>query len=132
MHALKTPSFLRPASRSSSPAPARPDSGVILDALSPMTHSSSKGPLNRLTLASRKRSPPVAPTLSPTPTLVQDGSYLEALGLKLSNAVSKALAQPTGAPSPGEVVWNGKRALPNGRGSALGALIGSCVRPTFE
>ncbi|KAF8497672.1 hypothetical protein JB92DRAFT_3084651 [Gautieria morchelliformis] len=91
-----------------------------------MTRSASRGPLNRLTLASRKR-PSATPSPPPptTPTLVQDGSYLEALGLKLSNAVSKALAQPTGPPTPSEVAWNGRRALPKGRGDTLGALIGA-------
>lgn len=39
--------------------------------------------------------------------------------------MSKALAQPTGPATPGEVVWNGRRILPKGRGSALGVLIGS-------
>lgn len=136
MYALKTPSFLRPTSRSASPAlpppasttvhtPAssRPDFGEILE---PFPRLPPKGPLTRLSLSSKRR-PSVAPSPPPTPTLVQDGSYLEALALKLSNAVSKAIAQPTGTPAPGEIVWNGKRALPKGRGSALGALIGSCV-----
>ena len=129
MHALKT-SFLKPASRSASPplpsVTYSADSAVALEPLPPMSRSSSKGPLNRLSLTSRKR-PSVSPTPLPTPTLVQDGSYLEALGLKLSNAVSKALAQPPGPPAPGEVVWNGKRVLPKCRGKALGVLIGSCV-----
>ncbi|KAF8577998.1 hypothetical protein K439DRAFT_507100 [Ramaria rubella] len=137
MYALRTPSFFKPASRSSSPAPApapthlpsltNSDAGMALESLLPsMARSSSKGALNRLALTSRKR-PVSAPTplIPPIPTLVQDGSYLEALSLKLSEAVSKALAQPTGAPAPGEVTLNGKRALPKGRGSALGALIGS-------
>lgn len=57
-------------------------------------------------------------------TLVQDGSYLEMLGLKLSEAVSKALAQPIVPTTiPGLVA--SKRPIPPGRGRALGALIAS-------
>lgn len=97
------------------------DPGPTLDSLHPMSRPSSLGPLNRLALTSKKRT--AVPT--PAPTLVQDGSYLEALSLKLSEAVSRALAQPTGTPATGEVIWNGRRALPKGRGSALGSLIGS-------
>ncbi|KIJ49581.1 hypothetical protein M422DRAFT_27948, partial [Sphaerobolus stellatus SS14] len=131
MHALRTPSFFRPSSRSASPAPApmptaQPitsisDPGMAFDSLPTMSRPASRGPLNRLALTSKRRSTTSTP--SATPTLVQDGSYLEALSLKLSEAVSKALAHPSGAPAPGEVVWNGRRALPKGRGKALGALI---------
>lgn len=62
---------------------------------------------------------------SPLPTLlVQDGSYLQALSLKLSEAVSKALVQPTGPVPVGELV-GGRRPIPVGRGQALGLLIAS-------
>ncbi|EJD52392.1 hypothetical protein AURDEDRAFT_142400 [Auricularia subglabra TFB-10046 SS5] len=66
----------------------------------------------------------------PASTLVQDGSYMQALGLKLSEAVAKAVAQPVGPPAPGEPVVDGKRPLPPGRGKALGALIASELRAT--
>lgn len=62
---------------------------------------------------------------SPPPTpLVQDGSYLQALSLKLSEAVSKAMVQPTGPVPVGELV-GGRRPIPAGRGRALGLLIAS-------
>lgn len=62
---------------------------------------------------------------SPPPTLlVQDGSYLQALSLKLSEAVSKAMLQPTGPVPVGELV-GGRRPIPAGRGRALGLLIAS-------
>jgi len=55
---------------------------------------------------------------------VQDGSYLQALSLKLSEAVSKAMVQPTGPVPVGELV-GGRRPIPTGRGRALGLLIAS-------
>lgn len=48
------------------------------------------------------------------------------LGLKLSEAVSKALAQPSGPANANEQV-GGRRPIPTGRGHALGALIASWV-----
>ncbi|EGN99990.1 hypothetical protein SERLA73DRAFT_180345 [Serpula lacrymans var. lacrymans S7.3] len=120
MHALKHPSFFRPASRptSPSPTPSRPDSGLGFDRVS--------RPLNKLSLSSfRRPSPSVTPAPAPAPALlVQDGSYLEALSLKLSEAVSKALAQPTGPAGANEQV-GGKRPIPSGRGQSLGTLIAS-------
>jgi hypothetical protein len=52
------------------------------------------------------------------------------LSLKFSEAVSKALAQPSGPALPSELV-SGKRPLPQGRGHALGALIASYVSLLF-
>lgn len=57
---------------------------------------------------------------------MQDGSYLQALSLKLSEAVSKAMVQPTVPVPVGELV-GGRRPIPAGRGRALGLLIASCV-----
>ncbi|THV06758.1 hypothetical protein K435DRAFT_960357 [Dendrothele bispora CBS 962.96] len=116
MNALKNPTFFRPTSRPSSPAPpSRPDSGIGME---------RSRPLNRLSLNSfRRPSPAPSPQPSPVPaTLVQDGSYLEMLSLKLSEAVSKALAPPTGPAHANEQV-SGRRPIPSGRGQALGALI---------
>ncbi|KAK7472923.1 hypothetical protein VKT23_001028 [Stygiomarasmius scandens] len=118
MHALKNPTFFRPSSRPSSPAPpSRPDSGIGMD---------RSRPLNKLSLNTfRRPSPAPSPQPSPVPApLVQDGSYLEMLSLKLSEAVSKALAQPTG-PTPLNEQVSGRRPVPPGRGQALGALIKS-------
>jgi len=123
MNVLKNPSFFRPSSRPSSPAP-----------LSAPTRSEplqggdrSARPLNKLSLSNFIRASP-SPSPSPAPrppaTLVQDGSYLEMLSLKLSEAVSKALAQPAGPPAINEQV-SGKRPIPSGRGVALGNLIAS-------
>ncbi|KII92130.1 hypothetical protein PLICRDRAFT_36919 [Plicaturopsis crispa FD-325 SS-3] len=134
MHALKAPSFFRPASRPSSPAPtgtsgsvppSRPDSGLGFER--------SARPLNKLSLSSfRRPSPAPAPTPLPAPQpLVQDGSYLEVWSLKLSEAVSKALAQPTGPAASNEQL-GGKRPIPAGRGRALGTLIASELRATRD
>jgi hypothetical protein len=125
MHVLKNPSFFRPTSRPTSPAPlspiaptTRPDSGLAFERSPRAAH--------RLSLNNFRRPSP-APTAPSTPTpLIQDGSYLEILNLKLSEAVSKALIQPAGpATSSDQLV--GKRPIPSGRGHALGALIASCV-----
>ncbi|TFK54289.1 hypothetical protein OE88DRAFT_1654893 [Heliocybe sulcata] len=120
MHALKSPSFFRPSSRPSSPAPgtappSRSESGSSVRESRPRTKLS----LNTF----RKPSPaPLAP-MAPV-TLIQDGSYLDALSLKLSEGVSKALAQPSGPGNPSEIL-NGRRPIPAGRGKALGDLIAS-------
>lgn len=65
----------------------------------------------------------MTPVMTPA-TLVQDGTYLESLSLKLSEAVSKALAAPP-APQTANDQIGGKRPVPAGRGRALGALIAS-------
>jgi hypothetical protein len=73
----------------------------------------------------RRPSPAASSTpaaTTPVP-LVQDGSYLETLSLKLSEAVSKTLAQPPAQAAATNDVLNGKRPIPAGRGQALGALI---------
>lgn len=79
--------------------------------------------MHKLSLTTFSRRPSPAPAQSqPAASIVQDGHYLETLQLKLSEAVSKALAQPTGPAAPHELV-NGRRAIPSGRGHTLGALI---------
>lgn len=127
MNVLKTPSFFRPASRPSSPAPTPPP--ALRSDPTPV-HSTDRTarPLNKLALSTFRRPSPASassPRATPTP-LVQDGSYLEMLSLKLSEAVSRALAQPSGPALPYEIVA-GKRPLPSGRGHALGTLIASYV-----
>jgi hypothetical protein len=128
MNTLETPSFFRPSSRSSSPAPPvvslRPESGQPLE-----RHTR---PLSRLSLGNLIRQPvsqPPSPTLK-APLLVQDGSYLEMLSLKLSEAVSKALAPPIGPPSANEQM-EARRIIPAGRGTSLGSLIASYVSFSF-
>lgn len=75
----------------------------------------------------RRPSPsPAVPVRTASTLLIHDGSYLEALSLKLSEAVSKALSQPPGSVPSYELVA-GRRPLPQGRGHALGTLIASYV-----
>lgn len=52
------------------------------------------------------------------------------LGLRLSEAVSKALAHPSGPSQPSELV-GGRRPIPTGRGRTFGELITSCVSIWF-
>lgn len=113
MNVLKNPSFFRPSSRPSSPAPA----------LVPSRPESTR-PLNKLSNFIRQSPTPVASPVPNHAPLVQDGSYLEMLSLKLSEAVSKALMQPAGPSSANEQV-PGKRPIPRGRGTFLGSLIAS-------
>lgn len=123
MHALKTPAFLRPASRPSSPLPTQNHSSKGDQDMA--TDPRPSRPLTKLALTHFTRRPSPAPVRSLTPTpLVQDGSYLESLGLKLSEAVSKALIIPTSAFA-GPDVLNGKRPIPAERGRAIGELIAS-------
>ncbi|KAH8119255.1 hypothetical protein DFH11DRAFT_432857 [Phellopilus nigrolimitatus] len=127
MHPLKTPAFLRPSSRPSSPLPT--PLSPRLDSETGADHRPAR-PLSKLTLTHFGRKPSPAPIRSVTPfPLVQDGSYLESLSLKLSEAVTKALAQPPGAVASGEVL-NGKRPIPAGRGHALGELIAAELHAT--
>ena len=66
---------------------------------------------------------PSLPTMVPPPAPVpQDASYLEMLGLKLSEAVTRALAQPVGPPTANDLVY-GKKPIPPGRGLTLGSVI---------
>lgn len=138
MNALKSPFLggLRAAStsRSSSPAPPAPlspDHNQMMDPLAIAVSAAgapaaARGRVQKLSsLTPFKRSMSPAPPAAPAPaqTLVQDGSYLQALGLQLSEAVAKTVAQPSGPPAVGEPIVDGKRALPSGRGKALGALI---------
>ncbi|KAG1751651.1 uncharacterized protein EDB91DRAFT_619054 [Suillus paluster] len=118
MISFKHPNLFRPNSRPASPnPPSRPESGTVLERTS--------RPLNKLSFSGFKRPSSLMSVSSPPPTLlVQDGSYLEALSLKLSEAVSKALAQPAGPASVGELV-GGRRPIPPGRGQVLGLLISS-------
>ena len=118
MNALKSASLFRPASRPASPLPnppvSRTDTEVSIDR-APRYHA-------KLSLSTfRKPSPAPSRETQLTP-LVQDGSYLEALSLKLTEAVARAVAQPAGAAGAGDVL-NGKRAVPAGRGRALGQLL---------
>ena len=51
---------------------------------------------------------------------------MEVLSLRLSEAVSKALAQPAGPAPPNELL-GGRRPIPAGRGRALGEFLATCV-----
>ncbi|KAF8904367.1 hypothetical protein CPB84DRAFT_1677305 [Gymnopilus junonius] len=119
MNVLRNPSFFRPSSRPSSPAPA----------LAPSRGDSNQSlarPPNKLSLTNFIRQTPSQSSSQASihAPLIQDGSYLEMLSLKLSEAVSKALAQPTGPPVVNEQ-FPGKRLIPQGRGLNLGSLIAS-------
>lgn len=120
MYTLKAPAFLRPTSRPTSPAPVaapRPD-----PVAAPVPDRAR--PISKLSFSNFKRT--ASPLTRPSSTLVHDGSYMEVLSLKLSEAITKALAQPPGPGTPVELL-GGRRPIPAGRGRALGELIASCV-----
>lgn len=121
MYTLKTSSLFRPSSRPSSPHPVQ---ASLPNGDSEFPAERAARPTSKLSLTSfRKPSPsPLLPTAQAM--FVQDGSYLEALGLRLSEAVTRALVQPTAASgtNPAEVL-SGKRPIPAGRGRALGSVI---------
>lgn len=91
----------------------------------PKSDSLDQGQLSLKFFGGFRRTPSgTLPARSSPP--VYGGSYLEALDLKLSEAVSKALAHPVATATPNELV-GGKLPIPAGRGTALGRLITSWV-----
>ncbi|KAL4074159.1 hypothetical protein J3A83DRAFT_2687682 [Scleroderma citrinum] len=126
-YALKHPALFRPASRPTSPAPPKLDTANSVDRGRPINKLSFGGFRWTSSVAAIT---PSSPAPAPAP-LVHDGSYLEALNLKLSEAVSKALVQPSGPAIPGELV-GGKRPIPAGRGHALGLVIASELKATRD
>ena len=118
MNALR-PSLFRPTSRPSSPSPAvtpQPSDGANPAERAPRSTS-------RLSLAGFRKLPPTrSMSLSQAASTIQDGSYLQVLSLKLSEGVSKALAQPVGTTTTSECL-NGRRPIPAGRGREFGSLI---------
>ncbi|EIN11712.1 hypothetical protein PUNSTDRAFT_83434 [Punctularia strigosozonata HHB-11173 SS5] len=117
--ALKASYLFKPLSRPSSPAPPT--------TAAPMSRSEStearSRPLTKLSLSNfSRKSSPAPPPARTSPPAVQEGSTLEMLSLKFSEAVSKALTQPPAAAGATDVV-NGRRPLPAGRGKALGNSI---------
>ncbi|TFY73988.1 hypothetical protein EWM64_g10024 [Hericium alpestre] len=129
MHSLRPSSLFRPSSRPTSPAPAPPSAPPRLEMIGPADRAR---PLTKLSLTNfRRPSPVLAPSPAPAIAITQDGSYLDVLGLRLSEAVSKALAQPTGPAAVNEQL-NGKRPVPSGRGQALGALIATELKASHD
>ncbi|KAL6310406.1 hypothetical protein BKA93DRAFT_721688 [Sparassis latifolia] len=125
IHALRTQTFLRPSSRPASPPISTQSQDPLMDR--------TARPLSKLSLSTfRRASPSLATGLTSLPlTVAQDGSYLEVVGLKLSEAVTKALAQPSGPAAPHEQLGS-RRPIPAGRGRTLGALIASEMKASRE
>lgn len=116
------PSLFRPTGRPSppptpTPTPASPRS----DAVIPADKASRSIPKLSLTGFKKPASPP-SESPSQAAAIIQDGSYLQVLSLRLSEGISKALAQPAG-PAPANESLNGRRLIPAGRGRTFGSLI---------
>ncbi|KAN0133926.1 hypothetical protein V8E53_008144 [Lactarius tabidus] len=122
MNALR-PSIFRPTGRPSPPPTPIPT--LSPTPTPPRTDAADKASrsISKLSLTGFKR-PSSTPSVPPSQaaTIVQDGSYLQVLSLKLSEGVSKALAQPVGPAPPNECL-NGRRPIPAGRGRTFGSLI---------
>ncbi|KAF8348156.1 hypothetical protein F5887DRAFT_634124 [Amanita rubescens] len=120
MNVLKNQSLFRPTSQ-----PVSPSSIPPLHTAEPLVVlERSSRTLNILSLNNFKRPqsiPRVQTAPSPAGT-IQEISYIETLSLRFSEAVARALAQPTG-PAPIHELLAGKRPIPQGRGHALGAFI---------
>ncbi len=120
MNALR-PSLFRPAGRPS-PAPPALDPQPS-DGANPVETAPAPRSMARLSLAGFRKLPPTrSMSLSQAASTTQDGSYLQVLGLKLSEGVSKALAQPVGTATASDCL-NGRRPVPPGRGREFGSLI---------
>lgn len=122
MNALR-PSIFRPTGRPSPPPTPIPTLSPA--PTPPRTDAADKASrtISKLSLTGFKR-PSSTPAVPPSQaaTIVQDGSYLQVLSLKLSEGISKALAQPVGPAPPNESL-NGRRLIPAGRGRTFGSLI---------
>lgn len=85
-------------------------------------------PLSRiqnLTPFTKRSAHTPTPTPPPTPipsAIVQDGTYLNTLGLKLNEAATRALVTSTSSGS-GPDSFKGRKPLPAGRGRFFAALI---------
>lgn len=115
--AAAAPGAFAPASTGTASAAVNPSRGRVktLSSLTPFKRANSPAPPQPVQ--------PIAPQ-----TLVQDGSYLQQLSLKLGDAVTKALAlPPVPVTAVAEPVIDGKGPLPAGRGRCLGSLISRCV-----
>ncbi|KAH9083483.1 hypothetical protein EDB83DRAFT_2329551 [Lactarius deliciosus] len=123
MNALR-PSLFRPAGRPSpppTPVPTPTPTPPRSDAVIPADKASRSIPKLSLTGFKKPASTPSVPP-SQAAAIVQDGSYLQVLSLRLSEGISKALAQPVG-PAPANECLNGRRPIPAGRGRTFGSLI---------
>ena len=123
MNALR-PSLFRPTGRPSpppTPVPTPTPSSPRSDAAIPADKASRSIPKLSLT-GFKKPSTPPSGSPSQAAAIVQDGSYLQVLSLKLSEGISKALAQPSGPAHTNESL-NGRRPIPAGRGRTFGSLI---------
>ncbi|KAG8829706.1 hypothetical protein FRC18_009126, partial [Serendipita sp. 400] len=134
---------LRSQSRPASPSPAAISTNADGLAQSPLL-SGAKLPLNAQieeqqyslsqsrpgtamsriqNLTAFHKRPTPTPVPSPNPVaIVQDGAYLNTLGLRLNEAATRALSAPAGT---GPDVWKGKKPIPAGRGRQFAILIES-------
>src|SRR6266404_1350644 len=110
------PSIFRPAGRPSPPpTPTPTPTPTPLRADVPIPVDKASRTISKLSLTGFKKPCPVQP--SQTAAIVQDGSYLQVLSLKLSEGISRALAQPAGTgTAPVNESLNGRRPIPAGRG----------------
>jgi hypothetical protein len=95
------------------PQPQRPNSA--------MSRIQSLTPFHKRVVFTPPPSPKPTPAVVAPSAIVQDGTYLDTLGLKLNEAATRVLvAAPGGS---GADVWKGKKPLQTGRGRQFASFI---------
>jgi hypothetical protein len=88
---------------------------------SAMSRIQSLTPFHKRVVFTPPPSPSPTPTMIAPSAIVQDGTYLDTLGLKLNEAATRVLAATPGGS--GADVWKGKKPLQSGRGRQFASLV---------
>ncbi|KAF9512506.1 hypothetical protein BS47DRAFT_1394106 [Hydnum rufescens UP504] len=132
MHPTKTLPFLKSTPPSSTSGRGHELSTTTDEpaTFAPTTHGRPLARLHNPFRRSNSSSPAPAPTMSSIDDVPRGGQYLDVIDLKFADAVSKALANPSGPHPPALptsdpclIILQGRKPLPPGRGTALGNLI---------
>jgi hypothetical protein len=110
------------------PKMANPQGQTLVEEQSQQRPTSAMARIQSLAPFHKRATPTPPPTPLPS-TIVQDGTYLNTLGLKLNEAASRVLVTANGT---GPDVWKGKKPLPSGRGRQFAAAIETCVISLFH
>lgn len=137
---------LRAQSRPASPAPVFVDGSNNSANEENIVASKTANPITRIqnlsltSFAKRGATPPPSPSpagavggasipVTPPIAIVQDGTYLNTLGMKLNEAATRSLAMPivNNGSAISADVWRGRKPIPAGRGRQFALLIETYV-----